>query len=140
MDTFLNPEVIAGACLAFYFFVRSALTLIDRKNGNGKVAAVKQAAADTEYRRQQTADHKLLLKQINTINNRIEVWDNLIIAGKFGSVWTAKEVVMIMDKVDRILADGPWTANLNRNYERLKEIKYLLDQLHELCSKQEKNK
>ena len=135
MEAFLNPEVIAGIILAFFFFVKGAALLFTKNNDNGRTATVGETIADIEYKRKQTEDHEILLKKIGTIADRMEEWDDLIVAGKFGSIWTTKEVILMQEKVDRILSDGPWTANINRNHDKLREIKYLLDEIATLLRK-----
>jgi hypothetical protein len=128
MEAFMNPEVIAGVILAFYFFARAATSLIDRRNGtptngNGKVAAAKHdLLVET--------DLTSLRQEVKELRAIVERWDDQIQAGQFTCKWTEREVVQIADKIDLILSDGPWTTALDRNYERIREIQRQLSDLN----------
>ena len=133
MESFLSTEVIAGIILGFYFIFKgiAAVKTQPHISTNGTAA---KAVAENEYRRSCMEDHRILRSKVERIHARIEEWDDMIKAGDFYPIWSQKEVIQIMEKVDRILADGPWTANLQLNREKIAEVKDLLEDIQRLIS------
>lgn len=99
MEAFMNPDVIAGVILAFYFFARAATSLFDRKNGNGKIA-------DATYKVEMRSKMDTLQEDIKELKRMLDEWDDRIHQGEFTSPWTDREVgevLEIMRRIDRNL-------------------------------------
>jgi hypothetical protein len=101
MENFIDPEVIAGVILAFYFFARAATSLFYRKNssgaqnGNGKIA-------DATYKLEMRTKIDQLRADIDDIHKLLRVWDDKIQANAFSSPWVDREVGEVLTILRRI--------------------------------------
>lgn len=111
MEKLLVPEVMAGLCLALYFFVRGFATLFKNghsKNGNGAtlnslaqdhVMQTQAAREESIVSRQEFLEHQ---RELQIIREKIESWDDAIHHGDFSCKWTRDEIVRLIDSLARI--------------------------------------
>lgn len=107
MEVLFVPEVIAGICLALYFFLRGSISLFKNgRNGASLNSLAKEHAEQLQVARMESMisrkefeDHQ---KALNDIKHRIETWDDMINHGDFGCNWSLHQVTLAIDKLERI--------------------------------------
>jgi len=100
MDALLNPEVIAGVILAFYFFARGAVTLRS-KNGNGNGSALK-AIREEEYKKGVDDRLDTINRNVDNICKLVNDWDKKIDKGDFTCKWNIREVVEVNNRLKNV--------------------------------------
>lgn len=106
MENLLSPEVIAGVCLALYFFIRGFHSFASKSgfgfNSNSSARdreALDYAKEQAIINRQEFNDLKRLLTELH---RRIEIWDDMIHRGDFTCKWTTEAAALASDRIRRI--------------------------------------